>query len=177
MRGTSRSGRVELVVVFLAMLAVVGVLAVVPGAGQPPAGVKKEAAKAGAAATTVRLVVDYGDGVQKVFVALPWKSGMMVLDAMNAGKAHARGITFESTSTGERALLTKIDDLANEGSGETKKNWQFLVNGKMAERGMGAVTLKAGDRVRWVFDLYKDPKAKSGHEGGAPGSPGHDDEK
>ena len=45
-------------------------------------------------AATVRLVVDYGDGAQVHFTALPWREGMTVLDALGAAQAHPHGITF-----------------------------------------------------------------------------------
>jgi len=43
---------------------------------------------------TVRLVVDYGDGVIKTITDLPWAKGSTVLDVMNAAKDRPHGITF-----------------------------------------------------------------------------------
>src|SRR6185503_11243274 len=71
---------------------------------------------------TVRVIIDYGDGVQKHFTALPWKKDMTILDAMNEAKASPHGITFQNTGSGSTAFLTKIDDLQNEGGGG-KRNW------------------------------------------------------
>jgi len=49
-------------------------------------------------------------------------------------------------------MLTRIDDLANEGSG---RNWIYRVNGKLADRGIGAFNLKLGDTVLWRFEKYQ----------------------
>src|SRR5262245_15767278 len=50
--------------------------------------------RAHAQAATVRLVVDYGDGVIKTITGLPWAKGSTVLDVMNAAKDRPHGITF-----------------------------------------------------------------------------------
>ena len=42
--------------------------------------------RARAQTATVRLVVDYGDGVIKTIADLPWAKGSTVLDVMNAAK-------------------------------------------------------------------------------------------
>ena len=100
---------------------------------------------------TVRLVIDYNDGVEKHFTAIVWKSGMTVMDVMLAAKKHPRGITFEHTGKGATALLTKIDDVENEGRG---RNWLYRVNGELADRSLGIFELHAGDTVLWKFDKY-----------------------
>ena len=99
----------------------------------------------------IRLVIDYNDGVEKHFTAIAWKSGMTVMDAMLAAKKHPRGISFEYKGKGATTLLTKIDDLKNEGRG---RNWLYRVNDKPADRSMGILELKAGDTVLWKFDKY-----------------------
>ena len=50
------------------------------------------------------------------------------------------------------ALLTKIDDIENEGQG---RNWLYRVNRKLADRSFGVFKLKAGDTVLWKFDKYR----------------------
>src|SRR5262245_64864945 len=84
--------------------------------------------RAHAQSATVRLVVDYGDGVIKTITDLPWAKGSTVLDVMNAAKDRPHGITFSYSGSGASALLTRIDDVANEGGGGAKKNWQLWVN-------------------------------------------------
>jgi len=100
---------------------------------------------------TVRLVVDYGDGVIKSITDLPWSKGQTVLDLMNAAKTHAHGITFRASGSGASVFLTQIDDVANQGGGSGKKNWQLWVNTTHAERGFGAYELQASDVVFWRF--------------------------
>jgi len=104
-------------------------------------------------APTVRIIIDYGDGVEKHFTAIPWKRDMTVLDAMNAAKASSHGITFQYTGSGAGAFLTKLDDLKNEGL--AKRNWIFWVNDSMAERSFGELQLEPSDVVRWKYtDRY-----------------------
>lgn len=103
------------------------------------------------AVKTVRLTIDYGDGVQKVFTSLEHRAGMTVLDLLGAGSKHPRGITFAHKGSGETAFVKQIDDLANQGGGDGKRNWLFLVNGRKGTRGSGVTTLAPGDEVVWEF--------------------------
>jgi Domain of unknown function (DUF4430) len=112
---------------------------------------------AAAQPATVRLVIDYGDGVIKTIVDLPWAKGRTVLDVMNAAKAHRHGITFNYSGSGGSAFLTQIDDVKNEGGGSGKKNWQFWVNTGYADRGFGAYEVQALDVVFW---RYATPEVK-----------------
>jgi Domain of unknown function (DUF4430) len=112
-------------------------------------------ARADDKAKTVKVVIDYGDGVQKVFPALEWKEGMTALDALDKAKAPAHGITFKYTGKGDTAFLTQIDDLKNEGGGKDKKNWLFWVNDAMADKSFGAWKLEKGDVVLWKFAVYE----------------------
>ena len=106
--------------------------------------------QAHAQTATVRLVVDYGDGVIKTITGLPWAKGSTVLDVMNAAKERPHGITFSYTGSGASAFLTRIDDVANEGGG-AKKNWQLWVNTSYADRGFGAYEVQPLDVVFWRF--------------------------
>lgn len=102
--------------------------------------------------SVVKLVIEYGDGVQKHFTAIAWKEDMTVLDVMNAAQEHRRGIKFAFRGSGATALLTKIDDLENEGSG---RNWLYEVNGKLADRSFAIQPVKASDTVLWEFRKYR----------------------
>ena len=104
-----------------------------------------------AQAATVRLVIDYGDGVIKTMTGLPWSKGNTVLDVMNAAKGHHHGITFSYTGSGGSSFLTKIDDVANEGGGAAKKNWQLWVNTLYADRSFDAYEMQPFDVVFWRF--------------------------
>jgi Domain of unknown function (DUF4430) len=103
-------------------------------------------------AETVSLAVDFGDGAEVRFKALPWRDGMTVLDALAAAEKHPHGITFAKRGSGAMALITQIDDLKNQGNG---KNWLYSVNGKTATVGAGAYKLKSGDAILWEFKVYE----------------------
>jgi len=100
---------------------------------------------------SVRLIVDYGDGTAKTVSALAWAKGNTVLDAMKAATARPHGISFSYTGSGDSAVLTKIDDVQNEGGGAGKKNWRYLVNATYGDRSFAAFELQAGDIVVWRF--------------------------
>jgi hypothetical protein len=100
----------------------------------------------------VRLVVDYGDGVQVHFTALSWKQGMTVVDALAAAQKHPRGFKLTQKGRGASAMITGIGGLENEGNG---KNWLFSVNDKQADVGAGSYELKSGDVVLWEFKDYE----------------------
>ncbi len=106
---------------------------------------------AAAQTATVRLIVDYGDGVVKTITDLPWSKGATVLDVMTAAKARPHGITFNSSGSGASAFLTQIDDVANQGGGTGKKNWQLWVNTTYADKGFSAYEMQALDVVFWRF--------------------------
>src|SRR5687768_15205588 len=62
----------------------------------------------------VQLTVDYGDGVQKHFTALEWKTGLTAFDVLALAAKHPRGIKFAHQGSGATTLVTSIDDLKNE---------------------------------------------------------------
>jgi hypothetical protein len=101
---------------------------------------------------TVRLVIDYGDGVQKHFTAVEWKEGMTVLDVLEVAQKHPRGIKIVYRGKGETAFLTQIDDLKNEGRG---RNWVYRVNGELAKKSFAILPVKAADTVLWTFGEYR----------------------
>lgn len=107
-------------------------------------------------ADSVRLVIDYGDGVQRVFKALPWTKGMTVRHALEAAKPGPRGIDAEFTGEGEKAFLVRIDDCKNEGGGAGKRNWLYWVNATLGDRSAGVYTLAPSDVVQWEFASRKD---------------------
>jgi hypothetical protein len=106
-------------------------------------------------AATVRLVVDYGDGVQTHFTSLPWRDGLTVLDALVAASKHPHGVTYQQRGSGGGALITQIGDVANEGGGRENKNWLFYVNDKQATESAGKTELAAGDVALWRFQVYE----------------------
>jgi hypothetical protein len=100
-------------------------------------------------APTVRLTVDYGDGVQKTFTALTWKDTMTVFDALKAAEQHARGIRVSHTGSGETTFVTSIDDCQNEGA--DARNWRYTVNDQPARYSAGVAEVKSGDAIVWRF--------------------------
>jgi hypothetical protein len=101
---------------------------------------------------TVVLVIDYADGVEKHFRELPCPADATVLDIMQAAQRHPRGSQFVYRGSGDRAFLTQIDNVKNEGSG---RNWIFAVNGELGKRSFAVSKVKAGDRVLWKFTQSK----------------------
>ena len=101
----------------------------------------------------VSLIVDFGDGVEKRFTAVPWKKGITILNVMKAAQAHPRGIKFKFRGSGATALLISIDDLKNQGG--NGKNWIYQVNGKTGDRSFGVRELEPADTVLWKFGTYR----------------------
>jgi Domain of unknown function (DUF4430) len=122
-------------------------LALILLVGLPPAAWSAEPVE-----KTVRLVVDYGDGVQVHFNSLPWREGMTALDALSAASTHRHGIPFAHKGSLSTAMVTKIGDLKNEGDG---RNWLYSVNDKQGEVSAGIHKLKSNDAVLWKFEVYR----------------------
>ncbi len=106
-------------------------------------------------AKTVRLVIDYGDGVEKHFTRIAWKPKMTVLDAVELASRVKHGIKVKYRGRGETAFLMKIDDLQNEGGSRDSRSWLFSVNGKPAMKSFGIYGLEQGDRIVWKFGPYE----------------------
>lgn len=106
--------------------------------------------------TTVRLIVDYGNSVEKHYNALPWKDGLTVLDALKLAQESKPGIEFRASGGGETALVSGIDGFANRRGGPDGRNWVFRVNDQLAVRSCGVEVLKPGDIVVWKYDLWRD---------------------
>jgi hypothetical protein len=102
----------------------------------------------------VELVIDYGDGVEKRLHRIPFREGMTAKDAMDSAARHPRGIAYQKKGSGELAMLTAIDDLANQ-AGSAGKNWLFRVNGELATKSFDAYELSPGDVILWKFEDYK----------------------
>jgi hypothetical protein len=108
---------------------------------------------------TIRLTVDYNDGVRKEFV-LPWKAGMTVFDAMTAAEANPHGLKFDCdrkfpcSGPAANRVLAYIDDLKNQGGGGSAKNWVFFVDDAFADQGFGVCKIADKDRILWKFDTF-----------------------
>ena len=100
-------------------------------------------------AQAVKLTIDYGDGVQKVFVNLEWKEKLTVFAALQAAEKHPRGIKLEHSGSGDSVFIKTIDDAENEGQGG--RNWRYSVNGEGGRVSAGIAELKAGDQILWRY--------------------------
>src|SRR5262249_50386365 len=107
--------------------------------------------RAHAQTATLRPGVGYGDGGGKTLTRPPPAQGRTGLDLMNAAKERPHGITFSYTGSGASAFLTRIDDVANEGGGGAKKNWQLWVNTSYADRSFSVYEVQPLDVVFWRF--------------------------
>jgi len=103
------------------------------------------------ATPTIRLTVDYGDGITKTISNLAWAKGDTILDAMKTATARPHGISFSYAGNGAATMLTRIDDVQNEGGGTRKKNWQYWVNDAYGDRSFATFELQAQDVVVWRF--------------------------
>ena len=87
-------------------------------------------------------------------IQIPWRPKLTVLDATHAAEAVDPAHWASSwRGEGEMAFLTTLGGIENQGS--AGRNWLFSVNGEQAQRGAGAIELKAGDRVLWEFAEYQ----------------------
>lgn len=106
--------------------------------------------------TTVRVILDYGNDVEKHYNALPWKDGLTVLDALKLARESKPGIEFRTSGNGETALVTEIDGFANRPGGPDGRNWVFRVNDRLATRSCGVEVLRPGDVALWKYDQWRD---------------------
>jgi hypothetical protein len=125
-----------------------------PDSKSPQGATSTPLASAATRGQVVQLIIDFGDGAQKRFTAIPLRDGMTVLDVLQSAQQAPHGITFAVHGVGERALLTKLDDQANEEGAAGARNWLFYVNDHLADRSLGAATVKSGDTILWKFERY-----------------------
>lgn len=101
----------------------------------------------------VQLSIDFGDGFQKSYRAIPWSADdMTVADAMQFAAQHAHATKFETRGENDTAFLSSIDGVKNQGYG--KRSWIFHINGSMAEESFGTVKLQVGDAILWRFQEF-----------------------
>jgi len=102
------------------------------------------------AAKTVSLAVEYGDGSEKRFAALPWREGLTVFDALQAASRKKGKLDIGHRGDGATLFILALDGVKNEGAGG--KNWRYHVAGKLADRSCAVYELKPGDAVVWRFE-------------------------
>ncbi len=119
---------------------------VLPGEARLPSGAADDAASS----QSVGLVVDFGDGTRRTWDAVVWHEGMTVADALAAAAASPESkLELAQRGSGASALLTRINNLASEGS--SGRNWLYEVNGQRADRSFAVYLLRPGDQVLWKF--------------------------
>ena len=79
-----------------------------------------------------------------------------MLDTLQAApKTCSHGISFSAHGSGETAMVTKIDDVANQGPATDSKNWIFRINGRLGDESCGLAKVRPGDTVLWKFEHYE----------------------
>lgn len=103
---------------------------------------------------TVRLTLDFGNGVRKEFASLAWQPNMTVADVLAAAEAYRPGITYVQQGVGESGFLTSLDGLGNEGAGG--RNWLYRVDDRHAHVSFCLEKVEPGMHVLWTFtdELY-----------------------
>lgn len=74
---------------------------------------------------------------------------MTVLDTLKLASQASSAWEFTYQGQGELFMLTQIAGQTNQG--EAGLNWQYDVNGRRAELGIGQQRVEPGDRVLWKF--------------------------
>jgi len=93
----------------------------------------------------VSLKIDFNDGRQLDFAAIPWQSGTTVADLFHV----VQGVSIVQKGTGKAAFLVGINGSENEGA--DGNNWVYEVNGQSGDRSFADYVLGPGDRVLWTF--------------------------
>lgn len=140
-------------------LAAVFCLAVVVLACQPTEAPPVSEGPAPVAPTSTRpaarLVIDYGDGVEKHFVALPWDEAATVADGLRAAAEHDRGIELQSRGAGENFFVEAIDGAVGGAEiGGKPVFWTYRINGEKQKIGAGVRKIAPGDEVRWNYGPF-----------------------
>lgn len=102
---------------------------------------------------TVSLEVDFGNGIVRACLALPWRAGMTVSDVLDAAAKFRPGLRFDRQGEGESAFLQSIEGIA--GEGQAGRNWIYYVKNARGQRGIGVHELKSGDAVLWKYEPYE----------------------
>lgn len=103
------------------------------------------------AAHTVRVIIDFDNGAQRVYTSLPWSKGMTAFEALKLASEHPQGFKLDSRGRGETAFITGIDGVANERGGSSPRFWRYWVNTDFATRGAGVQELQPSDVVLWRY--------------------------
>jgi len=130
---------------FIAAVVMTGVT--LAGCGQPDmALLEPEDAKV---AGTVDLEIDFQSQREKIEVPIPCSADSTVFSILTRAK-NLDDLDFESRGNGPASrFVTSIGGVENQAA--AGDNWVFRVNGELADRGCGEVSVKPGDHVQWSF--------------------------
>ena len=104
---------------------------------------------------TITLQVDDNNGPVQTIAELPWSDGMTVGALLRQCGEQNAEFTYTSQGEGERAFLSEIQGVANEGAGPTARNWMFYIGGQRGDRSYDIYPLRQGDVVLWKFETYE----------------------
>ncbi len=100
---------------------------------------------------TVDLVIDYNGRKPNQQLEIPIHPESTVLTVLQ--RAQKTGdIQFDVRGDREGAFVSAIGGVANEKA--AGDNWTFRVNDELGNRSCGVFSVKAGDRILWLFGKY-----------------------
>lgn len=115
------------------------------------------------AEVTLSVVGDSDTGTILSPAAVELKSGDSVLDVLKRA-TRSRKMQMEYQGSGAAAYVEGIDNLYEFDKG-AKSGWLFRVNGEFPGKSAGAVKLKAGDVVEWLYTLDMGKDVGKGADG------------
>jgi hypothetical protein len=132
--------------------------AVQKGGSTEPAAADSEAVEN---AVTLSIAGDEETGTIMPATSVELQAGDTALEVLKR-VARSNGIQMEYKGAEAVAYIEGIDNLYEFDHGP-KSGWMFRINGQFPSVGAGAYTLKAGDRIEWLYtlDLGADIGAKS----------------
>ena len=120
-----------------------------PQSAEPPAQSDGWTPSAPATGQTVQLEIDFGNGSQRVYSALPWHEGMTVAEVLQEAHDFRPGIEFTQKGEGSGGFLTSLEGVKNEGTDGC--NWLYEVAGNPGTQSFCVQTVGEGEQVLWRF--------------------------
>jgi hypothetical protein len=130
-------------------IAVVLIALLVPAWRRPQQSHQTWTPQRSAAEGSVGLAIDFGNGVRREFLGVPWKQGMTAGDLLRRAREMRPGLSYEVRGSGEMTFLDSLDGVSS-GDGDGRY-WFYEVDGRLGEVSFEVQPLEAGNRVLWVF--------------------------
>ncbi len=147
--GRLASGRAILVGLFACAVATAGLLA----------GASDGTGAQASSGSGVRVVIDYGNGVEKRYHDISWRAGFTAFDVLKVAAEMRPTSQVTAIGSGETLLVTSIDGFAN---GVDDRNWIFSVNDQKGRRSSAITAVNAGDTLRWSYEPWPGADARKG---------------